>query len=67
MGQRGDFLRVLREHGYAIDNLLPSPNGDGLSNHTEVTTGTTVFAMKYADGVLVAGDRRASCHFSMAR
>lgn len=28
--------------------------------HAEVTTGTTVLAMKYADGVLVAGDRRAT-------
>ena len=60
MGQQGDFLQVLREQGYAVDNLLQPSKGDGLSSHTEVTTGTTVFAMKYAEGVLVAGDRRAT-------
>lgn len=60
MGQQGDFLQVLREQGYAVDNLPQPFKGNGLSSHTEVTTGTTVFAMKYADGVLVAGDRRAT-------
>ncbi|MEX2490294.1 MAG: proteasome subunit alpha [Nitrospirales bacterium] len=60
MGQRGDFLQVLREQGYPVDNFSQSANGHGLSSHAELTTGTTVFAMKYADGVLVAGDRRAT-------
>ncbi len=60
MRQQGDFLQVLQEQGYAMDNLFPSTNGNGVSRHAEVTTGTTVFAMKYADGVLVAGDRRAT-------
>ena len=60
MGQQGDFLQVLQEQGYAMDNLFPSSNGTGLSSRIEVTKGTTVFAMKYADGVLVAGDRRAT-------
>jgi proteasome beta subunit len=60
MGQQGDFLQVLREQGYAVDNLPQPSKGNGLSSHTEVTTGTTVFAMKYAEGVLVAGDRRAT-------
>ena len=60
MGQQGDFLQVLQELGYPMDSLFPSANGNGMSRHAEVTTGTTVFAMKYADGVLVAGDRRAT-------
>jgi proteasome beta subunit len=63
MGQQGDFLQVLREQGYAVDDLRLLLNGNGLSGNirnTEVTTGTTVFAMKYRDGVLVAGDRRAT-------
>ena len=60
MGQRGDFLQVLQEQGYPLGNLFPSVQGNGVSSHHEVTTGTTVFAMKYADGVLVAGDRRAT-------
>jgi len=60
MGQQGDFLQVLQEQGYGMDNLFPSSNGNSPSSHIEVTKGTTVFAMKYADGVLVAGDRRAT-------
>jgi proteasome beta subunit len=63
MGQQGDFLQVLRERGYAVDDLPPAVNGHGLSGNivkTEMTTGTTVFAMKYREGVLVAGDRRAT-------
>ncbi len=60
MGQQGDFLQVLRERGYAVEDLRHSFNGVAPSGHTEITTGTTVFAIKYADGVLVAGDRRAT-------
>ena len=60
MRQQGDFLQVLQERGYAMDTLFPSSNGINVSAHPELTTGTTVFAMKYADGVLVAGDRRAT-------
>ena len=60
MRQQGDFLQVLQEQGYGMDNLFPSAKGNGVSSHTELTMGTMVFAMKYADGVLVAGDRRAT-------
>ena len=60
MGQQGDFLQVLQEKGYPMDKLFPSATREGVSHHTEITTGTTVFAMKYAEGVLVAGDRRAT-------
>jgi len=60
MGSQGDFIQVLQEQGYPLENLFPSANGSGVSRHPEVTQGTTVFAMKYADGVLVAGDRRAT-------
>jgi proteasome beta subunit len=60
MRQKGDFLQVLREQGYPIDSLPQPANGHGLSSHSELTMGTTVLAMKYADGVLVAGDRRAT-------
>ena len=60
MRQQGDFLHVLREHGYGPESIMQPANGQAVSAHVEVTTGTTVFAMKYADGVLVAGDRRAT-------
>ncbi len=60
MRQQGDFLQVLQDQGYGIDKLFASAKGHGVPNQTEITSGTTVFAMKYADGVLVAGDRRAT-------
>ncbi|MBA3612373.1 MAG: proteasome subunit alpha, partial [Nitrospirales bacterium] len=60
MGQQGDFLQVLRERGYAVDDIRQPFNGSWPSGHAGITTGTTVFAIKYADGVLVAGDRRAT-------
>lgn len=60
MGQQGDFLQVLRERGYAVDDLWQRFNGGIPSGHAEIASGTTVFAIKYADGVLVAGDRRAT-------
>ncbi len=37
----------------------PSSNGGDTSN-LEITHGTTVVAAKYADGVIIAGDRRAT-------
>jgi len=55
MGMQGDFLQLLKERGY----LFPAPAvGSGLGD--EITKGTTILAMKYRDGVLVAGDRRAT-------
>lgn len=60
MGQQGDFLQVLRERGYAVEDLRQPFNSSGPLGHTGITSGTTVFAIKYADGVLVAGDRRAT-------
>jgi proteasome beta subunit len=54
---RGDFLNVLKEHGYAWGPVV----GDGRTvDPGTIAHGTTVLAMKYRDGVLVAGDRRAT-------
>lgn len=60
MAQQGDFLQVLRDCGYVVEDLRQPFNGGTPSGHAEMTSGTTVFAIKYADGVLVAGDRRAT-------
>jgi len=54
MGMQGDFFQLLKERGYQIG----SPAGSAAE--VEVTRGTTILAMKYRDGVLVAGDRRAT-------
>jgi len=51
----GDFLTVLKHHGYEL-----APRLAAATAKFEVTHGTTVLAIKYKDGVLVAGDRRAT-------
>ena len=59
MGSQGDFFQLLKDQGYEFSrqgNQRPSFAGDAQS----LTTGTTVLALKYQDGVLVAGDRRAT-------
>ncbi len=54
MGLQGDFYQLLKERGYEF----------GLSGQSgvrqELTTATTILAFKYREGVLVAGDRRAT-------
>lgn len=51
-----DFLNILKEHGQLPD--VPAPEAaNGSTAHTE---GTTILALRYRDGVLVAGDRRAT-------
>ncbi len=54
MGMQGDFLQLLKEQGYQIGTSVPA------GTEVEITRGTTILAMKYRDGVLVAGDRRAT-------
>ena len=55
----GDFLSVLKVHGYEISPRLTAAakfETDG----SIATHGTTVLAVKFREGVLVAGDRRAT-------
>jgi proteasome beta subunit len=54
MGMQGDFFQLLKEQGYTLGS--PGQVGSG----QELTTATTILAFKYRDGVLVAGDRRAT-------
>jgi proteasome beta subunit len=59
MGMEGDFLQLLKERGYQLS--APSSGHESQSaGAVEITKGTTILAMKYRDGVLVAGDRRAT-------
>jgi proteasome beta subunit len=52
-----DFLALLRERG----QVLPAPAALPRSpEHPETTEGTTILALRYRDGILVAGDRRAT-------
>lgn len=54
MGMQGDFFQLLKEQGYQVAAPATSSVGD------ELPKATTILAMKYRDGVLVAGDRRAT-------
>ena len=59
----GDFLSVLKAHGYdAAPRLMQAAAKfqDEMHKGSIATEGTTVLAVKYKDGVLVAGDRRAT-------
>ncbi|NJL16613.1 MAG: proteasome subunit alpha [Nitrospira sp.] len=54
MGLQGDFYQVLKEQGYAFGIAGQAKVGQDL------ITATTILAFKYRDGVLIAGDRRAT-------
>lgn len=54
MGMQGDFFQLLKEQGYVLGASGQAGVGQDL------TTATTILAFKYRDGVLVAGDRRAT-------
>jgi proteasome beta subunit len=58
MGMQGDFLQLLKEQGYQFGAAHAGDNA--ASMRSDITLGTTILAMRYADGVLVAGDRRAT-------
>jgi proteasome beta subunit len=50
----GDFLSLLRERGMLPATPAMNPSG------TPAIEGTTVLAVRFAEGVLIAGDRRAT-------
>ena len=54
MGMQGDFFQLLKEQGYQFGAPVAASAG------VEIPTATTILAFKYRDGVLVAGDRRAT-------
>lgn len=58
MGMQGDFLQLLKEQGYQFGRVQAG-DAAGLSP-SDITLGTTILAMRYEHGVLVAGDRRAT-------
>ncbi|MDA0747952.1 MAG: proteasome subunit alpha [bacterium] len=60
MNESGDFLDMLKAGGYRFPgaNLPDRASGAGHTFHP--TEGTTILAFRYRDGVLIAGDRRAT-------
>ena len=60
MGRQGDFVQLLQEKGYRFDSIRADTPTSPNNTSATITQGTTVLAMKYQGGVLVAGDRRAT-------
>ena len=60
MGGQGDFVQLLQEHGYAFPGVRPEGPNSYSPAQESVTIATTVLALKYQDGVMVGGDRRAT-------
>ncbi len=54
----GDFLSLLKERGHLPQAPPMRPAGEAEGFAT--TEGTTILALRFRDGVLVAGDRRAT-------
>ncbi|MDQ3898390.1 MAG: proteasome subunit beta [Actinomycetota bacterium] len=59
-----------QDPGPSFSELLRRLNGDQPllrnSGNVEITHGTTIVALRYADGVIMAGDRRATEGYSIA-
>ncbi len=55
-----DLLRRVAPHE------LPGAGLEGAGSTLEITHGTTVLAIRFADGVVMAGDRRATAGYTIA-
>lgn len=62
MNQGNDFFDLLKESGYRFPGgMLPEQRSRSeAALPFRPTEGTTILALKYCDGVIVAGDRRAT-------
>ena len=56
----GDFLDLLKKHGYDFHSDPSGLEHVPKTAHLELTEGTTIVAVRYKDGVMIAGDRRAT-------
>ena len=56
-----DFFEILKQHGYQLGlPAIDQSTGRSASAMPTIPQATTILAFKYQDGVLVAGDRRAT-------
>lgn len=64
INHRGDFLDLLKHANYPLKIELPSGTGQAGAD-VEIVHSTTVVAVRYREGVLIAGDRRATAGTSV--
>ena len=57
---KGDFLDLLKEHDSEFPTRLSATQTNSADHQLDMAEGTTVFAVRYKEGVLIAGDRRAT-------
>ena len=60
MGQQGDFVQLLSEHGYTFEARGLDASASSPAIHETLVKATTVLALKFQGGVIVGGDRRAT-------
>jgi proteasome beta subunit len=58
MEHKVDFINLLKSNGYQFGINAPDNANDSTQNF-QLTEGTTVIAVRYSDGAVIAGDRRA--------
>lgn len=58
MEYKGDFLSLLKDNGYKF-GINASNIADNSTQHFQPTEGTTIIAVSYSEGIVIAGDRRA--------
>ena len=66
LGANPSFADLLRAASSGREPSMPVTGGAGSAAGLGVAHGTTVLALKYADGVVMAGDRRAIEGFTIA-
>ncbi len=64
VSHKGDFLSLLKHANYPLKIDLPSETTKHGGN-IEIAHSTTVVAVRYRDGVMIAGDRRATAGTSV--
>ena len=64
VNHKGDFLNLLKQANYPLKTTLPSDTAQHTAD-IEIAHSTTVVAVLYRDGVMVAGDRRATAGTSV--
>ena len=63
-----DLLRRVRPEGLpSLSGELPATGPEGPSEFRGIPHATTILAIRYADGVVMAGDRRATEGYSIAQ
>ena len=60
MASSGDFFSLLKQNGYRLGPEVDPPAGGSLPGDFRPTEGTTILAVCFDEGVVIAGDRRAT-------